>query len=251
MEWDPALYVSKHSFVFESGRETLAMLAPQPGERILDLGCGTGQLTQAIAEAGADVTGLDGSPEMIEAARRRFPNLALVLADAADFDFPERFDAVFSNAVLHWMKEPVRVVERISRSLRHGGRFAVQLAGKGHLTLFRQAGEAAWREATGRDLPWSLYLPSLAEFCGLLEQAGLEVREARLSDAFTRLEDGENGLRNFMMMFGGERLRSAPQAIREKLVRRTEEYARPSLFRDGSWHLDRRRIFALAVKRSP
>jgi SAM-dependent methyltransferase len=247
-EWDPQLYTTKHSFVFEGGRGALALLAPQPGERILDLGCGTGQLTQAIAESGARVTGLDSSPAMIEAARREFPGLPFVLADAADFSFPQPFDAVFSHATMHWVKPPEKAIECVARCLREGGRFVTEFGGKGHITRLRRAVEATWREMTGGELDWDFYFPSVAEFSTLLEHAGLEVRDARLLDVPTKLEDGENGLRNFLTMFGAKYLGAAPESAREKWLRRAEEIARPELFHDGAWHLDRRRVRVLAVR---
>jgi trans-aconitate methyltransferase len=102
--WDPQAYQAKHSFVWQFGSSLLELLDPRPGERILDVGCGTGQLTSEIARSGARVTGLDSSPEMLAEARRNYPNLHFVQADAAGFSFDEPFDAVFSNAALHWVK---------------------------------------------------------------------------------------------------------------------------------------------------
>lgn len=249
MEWDPELYVSRHSFVFDSGREALRLLAPRPGERILDLGCGTGQLTQAIATSGARVTGLDSSPAMIQAARRRYPHLSFVSGDATNFSFPDPFDGVYSNAAIHWMNPPEQAVACVARCLRTGGRLAAEFGGQGHLADLRSALEKTWREMTGRELEWKMYFPSVSEFTAVLKGCGLEVRQARMVDLRTRLEDGENGLRHFLTMFGGERLRAAPAPMREKLFRRAEELARPALFHDGSWYLDRRRLRLLAVKR--
>lgn len=248
MEWNPELYVSKHSFVYEGARDALALLAPQPGERILDLGCGAGQLTQVIAESGASVTGVDSSAAMIEAARRAYPKISFVLADATSFSFPQPFDAAFSNAAMHWMSPPEKALQSVAGCLRTGGRFVAEFAGKGHLTQLRRAVEATWREMTGRHFEWKLYSPSIGEFSTALERCGLEVRDARLFETRTKLDDGENGLRDFMKMFGGEYLRAAPEAAAEKWLRRTEEMARPTLFHDGRWYLDRRRIRVLAVK---
>src|SRR5262245_60885274 len=104
--WDAALYDGKHSFVWKPGASLLDLLAPQSGERILDLGCGTGHLTARIAETGALVIGLDRSEAMIEQARRLHPRLHFEVADARQFTFREPFDGVFSNAALHWVKEP-------------------------------------------------------------------------------------------------------------------------------------------------
>jgi SAM-dependent methyltransferase len=248
MEWNPELYTKKHAVIYEGGGEALAILAPRAGERILDLGCGTGQLTQAIAESGASVTGLDSSAAMIEAARCEFPGLPFVLADAADFAFPQPFDAVFSHATMHWVKPPEKAIECVARCLRKEGRFVAEFGGKGHITKLRRAVEATWREMTGGELEWDFYFPSVAEFSTLLEGAGLEVRDARLLEVPTKLEDGENGLRNFLTMFGAKYLRAVPESAREKWLGRAEEIARPELFREGSWYLDRRRVRVLAVK---
>src|SRR5436305_1929420 len=108
--WDTGLYDDKHSFVWKYGAALIDVLVPRWGERVLDLGCGTGHLTARIAEAGAEVVGIDSSAEMIAEARRQFPHIRSEIADARDFAFDEPFDAVFSNAVLHWVKPPEEAV---------------------------------------------------------------------------------------------------------------------------------------------
>src|SRR5208337_2222597 len=100
--WDSELYQSSHAFVWQFGRDLLTMLMPKAGERILDVGCGTGQLTAEIAESGAQVVGLDQSAEMIKAAKQNFPDLRFEVADIAATTYNSEFDAVFSNAALHW-----------------------------------------------------------------------------------------------------------------------------------------------------
>src|SRR5580692_4645049 len=95
--WDSSLYEDRHSFVWKKAGDLVDLLDPRPGERILDIGCGTGHLTSEIAERGADVTGLDASLSMIAQARQNYPKLKFVLADARAFRFEEPFDAVFSN----------------------------------------------------------------------------------------------------------------------------------------------------------
>ena len=107
--WDATRYQDQHSFVWRFGANLVESLNPQPGERILDLGCGTGQLTAEIARSGATVTGLDSSLEMLVQARKNYPDMKFVQGDAASFCFPEPFDAVFSNAVLHWVRDGVEV----------------------------------------------------------------------------------------------------------------------------------------------
>src|SRR6266545_6600698 len=121
--WNTALYDGKNAFVWKHGRGVVELLAPQPGERIIDLGCGTGHLTNQIAAAGADVIGLDRSQSMIEEARRLYPDLHFEKADATDFHFDQPFDAVFSNAAIHWMKDQPAVARCIREALKPGGRF--------------------------------------------------------------------------------------------------------------------------------
>jgi trans-aconitate methyltransferase len=124
--WDAARYQDQHSFVWRYGANLLESLNPQPGERILDVGCGTGQLTSEIARSGATVTGLDNSAEMLAEARKNYPDLTFVLGDAASFRFSEpqlskSYDAVFSNAVLHWVKDAEGAVKSIAQALGTGG----------------------------------------------------------------------------------------------------------------------------------
>src|SRR3569623_1358851 len=113
-QWDAGLYDERHSFVWRYGAGVIDLLDPQPGERILDLGCGTGHLTAQIAARGAEVLGIDASPEMIAQARQGHPQLSFETADATSFGVAEPFDAVFSNAVLHWVKPPADAVRSIA-----------------------------------------------------------------------------------------------------------------------------------------
>ena len=118
--WDAKLYDAKHDFVWKYGSDVVSLLDPKAGERILDLGCGTGHLTAQIAESGALVTGVDRSAEMVAAARSAYPNLKFEVADARNLNFREEFDAVFSNATLHWIHEPERVLQGVWKALRPG-----------------------------------------------------------------------------------------------------------------------------------
>jgi trans-aconitate methyltransferase len=247
-EWDPELYTAKHSFVYEYGRELLALLAPQRGERILDLGCGSGQLTQAIAESGTNVVGLDNSASMIDTARRAYPNMSFVLADAKDFSFGEPFDGVFSNASLHWVRPPEKAIECVVRCLRSGGRFVAEFGGKGNVGRIFGAAEAAAEELTGHGIESVLYFPSIAEYSKILESCGLEVRQAWLFDRPTKLEDGESGLRNWLIMFGEKTFGTMPDDVRQPWIEHTQEKARSTLFRDGSWYADYRRLRIVGVR---
>src|SRR5690242_2796609 len=123
--WNAGLYDDKHSFVFKFGEDVVQLLAPQNGERILDVGCGTGYLTHLIAQAGARVIGIDKSASMIHRAQAVYPDLDLRVMSATDFHFDTPFDAVFSNAVLHWVLEKEAAVDRMAEALRPGGRLVL------------------------------------------------------------------------------------------------------------------------------
>jgi trans-aconitate methyltransferase len=244
--WDSSLYDDRHSFVWRAGAGLLELLNPQPGERILDLGCGTGHLTAKIAEAGAVAIGVDSSPDMIAQARQNFPSLRFVLADARDFHFEERFDAVFSNAALHWIHDAESVVKCVAAALRPGGRFVLEMGGKGNVDRIRHAIETAVTES-GRQpkCPW--FYPSAGEYATLLEKHGFEVRMAQTFERWTKLEHPERGLREWLEMFTGPYFEGIPTAERSGMIRTIEDQLRPSLYKDGAWWADYRRLRVVAV----
>ena len=247
--WDAGLYDQKHAFVWEKARPLLRLLAPQNGERILDVGCGTGQLTAEIAATGAQVVGVDHSPEMIEAARKKFSALRFEVCDARALPFRDEFDAVFSNAALHWIPEAETVVAGIARALKPGGRVVAEFGGRANIRRLMEALTGAL-ESMGTSpqgvSPW--FYPSVAEYSSLLERHGLEVREAVLFERPTKLADGERGLRTWITMFGESFVRILPEASRDAYLREVERLARPTLWKSGSWELDYRRLRVVARK---
>ena len=249
-EWDAKLYDAKHDFVWKYGSDVVSLLDPRAGERILDLGCGTGHLTAQIAESGAHVTGVDRSAEMVASARLKYPNLKFEISDARNLTFRDEFDAVFSNATLHWIHEPELVLQGVWRALRPGGRFVAELGGKGNIRVMQDAFDVALGELglakAGEVQPW--YYPSVSEYSTLAENNGLEVRLITLFDRPTGLADGAAGMRNWINMFGADYLAKAGAARREEFLGRVEEILRPKLFRDGQWWADYRRLRLAAYK---
>jgi trans-aconitate methyltransferase len=247
--WNASLYDAKHGFVWEKAKAVAELLAARPGERILDLGCGTGALTADIAATGAEVLGVDRSAEMIEEARKKFPNLRFEVCDARNLPFAGEFNAVFSNAALHWIPEAERVVEGVARALRPGGRFVAEFGGKGNVRKVVEALNAALTElgiSPDGANPW--YYPSVAEYSTLLEKHGLEVREAALFERPTKLEDGERGFAIWITMFCATYLDRVPDANREDFLRAAEQAARPTLWKSDHWELDYRRLRISAWK---
>jgi SAM-dependent methyltransferase len=251
-DWNAGLYDASHAFVWEFGRDLLALLAPQPGERILDAGCGTGHLTAGIAESGAQVLGVDRSDAMIAQARENFPLLAFETQDVCALPYHDAFDAVFSNAVLHWVQPPETAAAAMARTLKPGGRLVCELGGRGNIQVLVEGAYRALRQLgvnlPERFNPW--YYPSIAEYSAILEGCGIEVAFALLFDRPTLLQDGGRGLETWFRMFGSRLMEPLTGAQRPDFLRLVSEYAAPHLLRDGNWTADYRRL-RIAGRKSP
>ena len=246
-DWNSKLYEAKHAFVWKAADSLLELLNAQPGERILDLGCGTGHLSERIASAGADVIGLDHSQAMLEQARASFPHLRFEQGDARDFSFDQPFDAVFSNATLHWVKPPEAAAICIVKALRPGGRFVAEFGGRGNVRTIESAIHTV-ASRISQPLTESLwYYPSIAEYSAVLEQAGLEVTFATLFDRPTPLS-GTDGLRDWIRMFCGGVLGSLSPQQQDEFLSEVEALTRPALFRNDCWIAEYRRLRVIAVR---
>src|SRR5206468_6753016 len=177
------------AFVAELGAAALDLLDPQPGEHILDIGCGDGTLTEKIVERGASVVGIDNSIEMIGAARAK--GIDARLMDAAQLKFGEAFDAAFSNATLHWVLDKERASRAIWFALKPGGRFAGEMGGEGNLAVLREAlDDELVARGFGPPTYAANWYPGVEEFVSLYEQAGFKDVDARLIEWPTPLEHG-------------------------------------------------------------
>jgi len=136
-DWDPETYAKNARFVANLGLDVLALLAPEPGERVLDLGCGDGALTERLVAAGCSVVGIDSSAAQVTAARAR--GLDARVGRGESLPFEGEFDAVFSNAALHWIRDADAVVKSVYRALKPGGRFVGELGGAGNVGTIRSA----------------------------------------------------------------------------------------------------------------
>ena len=247
--WNPELYEARHAFVWQLAEGVLELLSPENGERILDLGCGTGQLTQRIAESGAEVTGLDASPDMIGQARQNYPALRFVLADAASMQFEQEFDAIFSNAALHWMLNAPQVARSMAAALKSGGRLAAEFGGKGNIAHIEAALDQVLPDFYDRPRPVAkTYFPSIPEYSRILEEAGFEVQMAHLFDRPTPLE-GEQGMLHWLHQFSWYNFEPLTGDKRDPALMQVVEQLRASLYRQGQWFADYRRLRILAVKR--
>ena len=188
-KWDATDYARIGGFVPALGQAALDLLDPQRGEHILDVGCGDGTLTLKIKEMGADVVGIDNSLSMIGAARAK--GLDARLMDAAQLKFGEAFDAVFSNATLHWVLDKERAARAIWFALKPGGRFAGEMGGQGNLATLRRAlDDELVARGFGPPTYAANWYPSPEEFTEVYEQAGFKNIEAELIERPTPLEHG-------------------------------------------------------------
>ncbi|QSJ19486.1 methyltransferase domain-containing protein [Nostoc sp. UHCC 0702] len=247
-DWDSNLY-DKHAFVWQYGEDLLKLLNPKPGESILDLGCGTGQLTEKIALAGAEVMGIDNAPAMIEKARQNYPHLRFEVADARNFHLKQPLDAVFSNAALHWVKQADAAIASIHQALKSRGRFVAEFGGKGNVQAIVKALHTALTEINfpAESLnPW--YFPSIGEYASLLEQQGFDVTYAIMFHRPTPLAEGEAGIKNWIEMFASSFLAGLSTEQQIQLTRTVEKLLKPTLYTEGIWTADYRRIRIIAIK---
>lgn len=247
--WNAEHYDDKLGYVSRLGQEVVTLLRPQRGENILDLGCGTGDLTNEIASFGATVVGIDRSPSMIHQARRKYPELQFIVADGEDFRLPDTFDAVFSNAALHWMKRPTHVIQSIRAVLRPRGRFVAEFGGKGNVNTLIQALERALTEQgiDARDRnPW--YFPSIAEYAALLEAHGFWPTFAAHFDRPTEMPGSDKGLVHWLDGFASSYLKGLDGTTRMRVIERVVEFARPSLYDGRHWVMDYKRLRVQALK---
>ena len=250
-DWDPDDYDEGHGFVAEYGADMLDLLEPRVGDRVLDLGCGTGHLTAEIADSGADVVGIDAAGSMVEQAREAYPDLRFEVADAREYEPDGAFDAVFSNAALHWIPGPDHdaVLGMVADALGETGRFVAEFGGRGNVSRVESAVQAELAQR-GYDTDHSWYFPSIGEYAPRLEDHGLDVTDATLFDRPTELDGGESGLREWLGMFGDELLAPVSETDREAILAGVEKRLRPALFdpETSTWTADYRRIRLVAKR---
>ncbi len=245
-EWDSNLYDDRHSFVWKSGQAVVELLNPRPGEKILDLGCGTGHLTSQIAAASADVIGIDLSQAMIDKARQNFPGITFSVQDALEMTYTSKFDAVFSNAVIHWISDQPRLVRNIRRVLKLSGRLVAEFGGKGNVQAILDGLQTTLQEMAITPPEQTSFFPSVSQYTRLLEENGFEVTEARLFDRPTLLE-GATGLRDWVKMFRPNFVSVLSNSRLEEMFQRLEARLSPDLKKDGQWFADYRRLQVRAL----
>ncbi|MEP6951221.1 MAG: class I SAM-dependent methyltransferase [Ginsengibacter sp.] len=249
MKWNAALYDQSHSFVSKYGGGILSYLNPKPGEIILDLGCGTGDLTNEIFLSQANVIGIDSSYEMIVTAKSKYPEIEFYQMDARHLEFDFQFDAIFSNAALHWIPEKELVIAGMYSVLKKNGRIVLEFGGKGNnqqmLATLRDAFiKRGYHNNAAIDF-W--YFPSIGEYAIELEKKNFRVVHAGHFDRVTPLKSNE-GIKDWFLMFGDNFFVDISLFEKEDILNEVQNKLTTTHFADGVWNADYKRIQIVAIK---
>jgi trans-aconitate methyltransferase len=244
--WNAQDYAANGAFVHQLAGGVLEWLSPHPGERVLDLGCGDGQLTQRIAASGASVLGVDVSPEMVAAARSR--GATADVANAESLPYPSAaFDAVFSNAALHWVRDHDAMIFQVHRVLKPGGRFVAEMGGHGNIASIRVALMAvlARHGFAGREDGVNYY-PTAEAYTQRLEHHGFSVQRIALIPRPTPL--AQAGMAGWLRTFRAGVIEGLPSSLQETVIQETSDLLAPAL-RDeaGNWVADYVRLRFVAT----
>jgi len=244
-DWTPETYLRNAAFVPELGKSVLGLLAPQPGERILDLGCGEGLLSAQIKAIGADILAIDFSPNQVEGAQAR--GVEATVMDGRELPFKNEFDAVFSNAALHWMAPISKVFEGVAKALKPGGRFVAEMGGSGNVASIRTAlYDALQSRGVNPCLhdPW--VFPEHNDVKQMLVKAGFKVEKLK---TFSRPTDLPGDIEGWLHTFSSSFLKGIDETEHDTLLDEIRQALKPQLLNaDGVWVADYVRLQFKAVK---
>ncbi len=249
-KWKPELYNEKHSFVYQYGEDLIKLLDPKENQRILDLGCGSGQLTFKISQFANETIGIDKSVEMIMDAKSKFPNINFQVADASNFRFDEKFDSIFSNAALHWVKDFKGAIKCMCDNLNSNGKIVLEFGGKGNVQTIvdelRNSLKIRGYDSQSKLDLW--YFPSIGEYSTELESAGFKVVYAEHYDRPTELADENSGIKDWISMFADDFFIGVTENHKEEIKNEVQEKTKDKCLIGGKWFADYKRIRLVAVK---
>ena len=250
IEWNAEKYTNSFSFVHQYGNEVLELLDFENIKTMIDLGCGNGVLTEILHNKGLSVVGIDSSKELLRKAKENHPNVLFEYGDAANFTVDNQVDAVFSNAVFHWIDKAKQsdMLSCVYQALKSKGQFVFEFGGYGNNAMIHKELKIEF-EKRGYKYTMPFYFPCISEYASLVEQAGFQVRTAILFDRFTELK-GDNGLKDWMTMF----IKTPFSVIesheeKELIVDEAVKRLQTSLYQNGKWYADYVRLRMKALKR--
>lgn len=248
--WDAKKYTQDFSFVHQYGNDVLKLIDFENAGSAIDLGCGNGALTKVLAEKGLSVWGIDASADQLEIARKNYPDLSFIQADATDFSVDRPVDVVFSNAVFHWIdkdKQP-QMLECVYKALNKNGQFVFECGGFGNNATIHRALEETFKEH-GYPYKIPFYFPTIGQYAGMMEKAGFEVKYAVLFDRMTELK-GENGLKDWLIMFIKTPFSLVPdEEEKMEIIDRAVEKMKKDLYREGKWYSDYVRLRMKGIRK--
>jgi len=246
-KWDSSRYDSKYEFVSRYGEELLALLNADQEDLILDLGCGTGDLTHLIDQDAGEVIGLDKSVDMIRTANEKYPKLKFVTGDAANFDFDRPFDAIFSNAALHWVLDYKGCIRSMYRNLRTGGRLVLEFGAKDNInTIVRALRSVLLQKGFTKQAGIELwYFPTVEKYSDELKAEGFDIVHA---SQFGRPTELNADIGDWLKMFAGPFFKDIPEPQIVKIVDEVIQLTRQNCYRKGKWYADYKRIRIVAMK---
>ena len=249
INWDANKYTSDFSFVHQYGESVTELIDADINSMLLDLGCGNGALTKTLQDKGYIVKGIDASKELLDIARKNYPGIEFIQADATNFSLQEPVDIVFSNAVFHWIDKELQqsMLKCVHNALKENGQFVFEFGGHGNNQLIHSALAKVFSEH-GYIYKMPFYFPTISEYTSLLENTGFRVKYAVLFDRPTELK-GENGLKDWINMFVKTPFSVIEnEDIRETIIDKAVDDLRKILYKDGKWYADYVRIRIKAIK---
>ncbi len=247
MKWNSTLYDKSQSFVSEYGKDLVSFISRNPKQHILDLGCGTGDLTQKLSEISSRVIGIDGSKDMIEAAKAKYPHLTFEVMDACHLKWTNQFDVVFSNAVFHWIANQKQLLNGIHTALQDGGKLVCEFGAHGNIAQIESAYISVVAPCQ-REYKSLFYFPTVEEYSSLLRQMGFEIESIYDYDRPTPLPDGKDGLRKWIIQFFAGDLSRYNQNEQSVIFNSVEKILEKKIFDGTKWTADYRRIRVIAHK---
>jgi len=247
MEWNAQKYHETCGSVTEHGIKLVDILRKMGCDRVLDLGCGTGVLTDEISRFANEIIGIDSSPAMIERAKATYPDLKFIVMDACSLCWENYFDAVFSNAVFHFIKTQDILLNSIYKALIKNGKLVCEFGASGNIINLLDAVADACKKRS-KDYSLRFYYPTRDEYSGMLEIQGFFVDSIITYDLDTKLTNGELGLRNWVNQVFNVEMQWFDISSREEVLKEIESVLRPAQWDGFNWHLPNRRIQVIARK---
>lgn len=248
MKWNSKLYDEKHNYVAEYGKKLIDLVNFNKDQVILDLGCGTGVLSNELARKGAKVLGVDLSSDMIKKAKESYPKISFGILNACELNFDSKFDTVFSNAVFHWIPDQRRLLKSINKALKKNGKLICEFGSEGNIKVIEDAFKHTV-EKLDIEYKTPFFFPSKEDYTELLISEGFEVEYILEYSRPTKLNEEEKGLRNWISQFFSSYLVDMREEEKENIFVEVEDLCRNKLWIDNSWVADYRRLQVVAIKK--